>query len=610
MIQGAGKTVTSMKKILGLTPESDGGLNGYIAENNVGFETSGWTEIDALVFAELSYIPFEKLMEKYPDRDWTDISIKECMQLAQENWGEFQLLWSENKKSLYKMAGLLQESGRFSELRITDIRVVQSSAENTQFAGITIHIPQADGEYLTVAFRGTNGSREGWMEDFMLAYSDETHAQRLSVDYLTEISEAYGKPVYVAGHSKGGNNAMYSFLAASPEVQETVKHIYNFDGPGFRAAVLEKWSDAYPALLDKLDCYIPQTSMIGLLLNDHAVQTHVVSQNELILQHDAFSWKVDEQGFVRNALGTDGTGQFVNGVLDDVVAGMTDEQRETLVQLLDTYGVFSLIAKDPRFLGRQKRVASGVTALYDRREELRGKSWKEANEWCANVCEKAWSDYAKLQENKKDTIKTALTVCSFSLSHRALVAADAACGQFAQWADEQIQFMQTKCSDYEAWMKEHKLAAVCLYSVADVGKHIISTSKEWIHQFFVRTDERINGYTENACQGKALSVDTQVLEECVHRLRKVQNGIYYVDDLLNQCRSGLGQYDSAKIAWKSIDLDLVGAEGIRWLMDLVRQRREDVRVENCICYLNIAKSMLEDAETKLCVSIYDGSAVN
>lgn len=578
-----------------------GGLNNYIFENQESFETLEWTQADALVFAELSYFPFEKLMERYPEWNWANIMIEDCMELVRKYWGSVQILWSDNKKSLYEMAGLLMKSKRFAKLKITDIQVAQSSLENTQFAGITVHIPAKEGEFVTVAFRGTNGSREGWMEDFMLAYSDETQAQRLSMEYLKQISQNYKTKAYVVGHSKGGNNAMYAFLAAPLEVQESVEYIYNFDGPGFRAEVLEEFSSSYSAMLSKLDCYVPQTSMIGLLLNDHANQIHVLSENSLILQHDAFSWKIEDGSFVRNKLGTDEVGQFVNGVFDDIVSGMTDNQREVLVQLFDTYGLFSFIAKDPRFIGRKNRVASGMTALYERRGELEGKSLSEVNEWCADVCVEAWNDYAKLQAGERETVKTALTVFSFSMTHRFLSAMDKMYQQTACKAEKCLQLIQTNICDYESWLKEHKLSAIILASAADVGQHIISLSKEWVHRFFIRADEWINGYTSDAYQENFLSVDTQTIEECANRLRRVQARIQLVDELVDRYCNQLEVYDISKI----LNVNLTGAQGIEWIKAQLGGKREDGRVENCICYLDIARSMLEDAEAKLCVKILE-----
>lgn len=506
-----------------------------------------FNESDALVIAELSYLPLEEVNSS----DLIEKTLGEYMKEILEIWSGVQILWSDNKKSLYEMATLIEDNPRFSTLRLSDIQVVQSSLENTQFAGITVHIPQQEKEQIVVAFRGTDGSREGWMEDFMLAYADETNAQRLSVQYLTKIEENYEGEILIVGHSKGGNNAMYSFLAASSSVQDRVSRIYNFDGPSFRAEVLEKFGASYQAMLPKLTSYIPQSSMIGLLLFDHANIVNVRSDNKLILQHEAFSWEIEEDGnFLKNESGTDEVGQYVNQVLDDVVAGLNDHQRKVLVEVFDVYGIFSLIAQSPLWWKRKDWVASGLNDIIEYRKEFQGKNFKEIIGLCGVICSQAWKNYGILRKESKETISTALTVATFSLTHR-----------FFELAQEKAE-------------------------------------NPFLFQYL---DEKINGYVSTAYQKENLSVDTEMLEENGNHLHRVQNKIKQLNKMLNS-------YYAELIQQRENESFSLGQKALKcsWSLSRLDQFvQEAEELNDCICYLNIITSKLESAETQLCVKILE-----
>lgn len=500
-----------------------------------------FNEVDALVIAELSYLPLEEV----DCSSLKENTLGEYMKEILNNCPKAQILWSDNKKSLYEMAALIKDNPRFSTLHLSDIEVVQNSLENTQFAGITVHIPKQEKEQIVIAFRGTNGTREGWMEDFMLAYADETNAQRLSVQYLTKIEENYEGEILIVGHSKGGNNAMYSFLAASSPVQEKVLKIYNFDGPNFRAEVLEKFGDSYQTMLPKLTSYIPQSSVIGLLLFDHANIANVISDNKLILQHDAFSWRIEKDGnFLRNESSTDEVSQYVNHVLDDVVAGLNDHQRKMLVEIFDVYGIFSLIAQSPLWWKRKDLVASGLNDIIEYRKEFQEKSFKERIRFCSEICSRAWKNYGVLRKESKEIMSAVLTVTIFSLTHR-----------FLELAQEK-------------------------------------TENPFLFQYI---DEKLNGYVSTAYQTESLSVDTEMLEENGNHLKRVQSKIAQLDRILDSYYSEMIQQKKLFFLGEK-RLNYYGSFG---LLEQFRKETEDL--ESCIFYLNIIASKLESAETQLCV---------
>lgn len=44
--------------------------------------------------------------------------------------------------------------------------------------------------------------------------------------------------VWVGGHSKGGNLAVFSAACTFPDITPRIRAVFNYDGPGFSQAVL------------------------------------------------------------------------------------------------------------------------------------------------------------------------------------------------------------------------------------------------------------------------------------------------------------------------------------------------------------------------------------
>lgn len=84
-----------------------------------------------------------------------------------------------------------------------------------------------------VAFRGTDDSLAGWEEDFKACYTMPVEAQVEAESYLGRIFNDYDGKIYIGGHSKGGNLAVYAAMTEGYKHRDRVVRIHNFDGPGF-----------------------------------------------------------------------------------------------------------------------------------------------------------------------------------------------------------------------------------------------------------------------------------------------------------------------------------------------------------------------------------------
>ncbi len=238
-------------------------VNDYVNYyKNISFDDYKWNDVDNLVCAAFAYLPLGRR--------------------------EIDGLFLPNKvlkKSNHPAAGLLFEvldSIRYKGLELWDyVNIVN---DETQFGAITIRL----NDICYVAFRGTDNSIIGWKEDFELGYDYPVPAQRLAKDYLVNHINEDDKLIYVGGHSKGGNLAMASVLEIDDDIFKRIKFVYNNDGPGFLEKVFN--SSGFLRLEKKLKMFLPEESVVGILLNNTNRYQVVKSKESGFKQHDLFSW--------------------------------------------------------------------------------------------------------------------------------------------------------------------------------------------------------------------------------------------------------------------------------------------------------------------------------
>ena len=97
-------------------------------------------------------------------------------------------------------------------------------------------------------------------------------------------------PLRLVGHSKGGNLAVYAAAFASKRVQDRIESIISYDGPGMNRETSQ--TEGYLRIREKIHSFIPQTSIIGLLMEYYDPYTVVRSTASGISQHDPMSWRI------------------------------------------------------------------------------------------------------------------------------------------------------------------------------------------------------------------------------------------------------------------------------------------------------------------------------
>lgn len=301
----------------------------YIEQNkNISFEEKRINEIDSLIFTILSYEKFDEILDEAK-------TIKEVCEIFFNKYREEELrerisLTSRSFEVLKAMGNTFRYKNLILDHYINEI----DEQANLQFSAITI---QYRNKWKYVAFRGTDDTIVGWKEDFMMCCNDTVLSQQKAVDYLNGIfdQDSFFRrflkkcDVYIGGHSKGGNLAMYASANCKSGIQKNIVRVDNFDGPGFIGKV---WDQAnYAKITSKLTSYIPTSSIFGRLF-EHDGEVQVIHSDGIgLFQHDAFSWHIEGDHFVEENELSEGSNKAIT-ILNELLLEFDIERRKELIE--------------------------------------------------------------------------------------------------------------------------------------------------------------------------------------------------------------------------------------------------------------------------------------
>lgn len=270
-------------------------LMDYLAwRGDLSFAASPFNDVDNLLFSMLSFVDFSEIVSG--DALGRPVKLDVCSQRFFETHPDgctFGVLIPAVTNELFRQAA---DSVRFRDVYVTCYRDELDEAAGKQFAAVTFLLPPPDNG-LFIAFRGTDDTLVGWHEDFQLSFCTPTPSQQAAVQYVNEVGSLYRGNIRLGGHSKGGNLAIYGAVQAKDGVRERIVRAYSNDGPGFTEDMID--SPAYHAMEDKLLTLLPQSSIVGMLLEQSGPYEVIRSNHMRLLQHDPFSWQILGPSFVR-----------------------------------------------------------------------------------------------------------------------------------------------------------------------------------------------------------------------------------------------------------------------------------------------------------------------
>jgi len=252
------------------------------------FKEKPFNDVDAAVLATAVYSNFEVVAPTIYDKGTKASTFGEISNFDFSVVTAGKITVSGNKK----MIAELRKAPRFSSIGIRYVYKVLSQDFDNQFYAATFIIPDVG---LFIAFRGTDSSIAGWKENFNLSTRKVVLSQLDAMDYLATVARLENGPIYLGGHSKGGNLSLYASIFVDKYVQDRIVKAYSFDGNGLNDKDVFQ-SNKYLSINDRFTLIRPVNSVIGQLMNNPESNLFVKSKKHYILQHDPHTWKIDKEG--------------------------------------------------------------------------------------------------------------------------------------------------------------------------------------------------------------------------------------------------------------------------------------------------------------------------
>ncbi|MBQ9783172.1 MAG: DUF2974 domain-containing protein [Clostridia bacterium] len=291
------------------------------------FEQAPLNEVDSMILSQISYIDFEGVVPS--EHDGKPVPLLTAMRAyLRRHKGEVPYLGKFLPPEVVSLAAKAAKSRRFADARLCGYVNRIHRRRQTQFSAITFRLSDGRGY---IAYRGTDDTLIGWKENFNMSFMHPVPAQLVAVRYLEQAAATLEGDFYVGGHSKGGNLAVYAAVKCDPALKDRILTVFNNDGPGFNREFIT--GTDYQSIKGKIRTIVPESSVVGMLLEHEETYEVIKSNADGLLQHNGFSWEVLGNAFIH--LDTvSGESKLIDTTLKNWLNQMSPDEREKFVDSL------------------------------------------------------------------------------------------------------------------------------------------------------------------------------------------------------------------------------------------------------------------------------------
>lgn len=254
------------------------------------FQRDDFCEVDNLLLSYMSYVNLDGIV---PEPGEGFLTLKEASQEFFRRYSEEQL---KKDRSFIRMApyGMREMAGtsRFGKIKIQNYISHIEEEKNVQFSALEFVLPEGSSY---IAFRGTDDRIVGWKEDFFLS-NGIVGSQQEALKYINYIGRNCTR-IFVGGHSKGGNLAVYAAAQCEPEIQDKIVQVYSNDAPGFTKEFLE--GEGLQRILPRIQRYMTEGSIVGTFFEHKKEPILIKSSAKGVMQHDCLSWETEGNRFIK-----------------------------------------------------------------------------------------------------------------------------------------------------------------------------------------------------------------------------------------------------------------------------------------------------------------------
>ncbi len=289
------------------------------------FAQSPFNEVDNLLLSQLVYVDLAGIVPGPESKEKIRIAEASRIFFATHDEKKIMEKVSMTKTAMYILKKMA-ESERYKNAMLGGYVNDISLKEQSQFSVVCVYL---EDKSLFVAFSGTDDSIVGWRENFNMGYLSETPGQIKAMNYLNKMVGIGQWRVRVGGHSKGGNLSVYAAVHCKSSIKRKIINVYSNDGPGFSQEMIQ--SEAYQEMLPKIRTIIPESSIIGMLLEHEEDYIVVKSTNKGLGQHDAMSWEVLGTRFLYSDNVTRES-VLLDETMTEWLRGLDSAQREEIIE--------------------------------------------------------------------------------------------------------------------------------------------------------------------------------------------------------------------------------------------------------------------------------------
>lgn len=362
------------------------------------FDVLPYSEIDGLVLSQLAYLNYNGIVPTVED-DKDGVLLSQVAQ-AEDYEAVFPLerTAERNKKLLNAVA----YSNRYGKIKVNYREDIFDSEKEIQFYAVTFIMPDGNA---CIAFRGTDATITGWKENFNMLFMSPVSSQKYAVKYVDTVAKKIDGKIYLMGHSKGGNLAVYAGTKCHNLAKSKFAAIQSYDSPGFTQEFIE--SEKYIQAEKIIFKFIPEESMVGVILNDSSKCRIIKSAGSGVMQHDPFLWQID----IENNDFIDGeklllSSQFFDATFNNWVNNATPKQREQFIDALFRMVDAANSENVKSFTELSENIKNNASAFYENLKELDpetrnlilkgfGKLFSTVNKNLKSAPKYFWEDTAK-----------------------------------------------------------------------------------------------------------------------------------------------------------------------------------------------------------------------
>ena len=256
------------------------------------FAEKPFNNVDAAIFVMLSYLSWEKIAPTIYEglndaRSFAHVSDDDIKKM---------LNCSSLSEKAAEVFSCIRKTARYRDVSAGCVMNILDGEVLEQFFAVTFHIPSVCS---FISYRGTDSTMIGWRENVSIITKNVMVANLDGVEYLHQVvpavSEKNDVPVFIGGHSKGGNISCYTYLHSPKVIRDMIEKVYSFDGLGFFNKDFMN-IECYGEFLKKFIQILPEASVVGAMLYTPEKRILVKADVKGVKQHTVFFWSIGDDG--------------------------------------------------------------------------------------------------------------------------------------------------------------------------------------------------------------------------------------------------------------------------------------------------------------------------